>query len=113
MQNLTKRIITASILLFIVIFIVLQESIELTSGLVGLVLVFSFFEFVKMLKLQNKKQCVLMFFAFVIAPVIFAITGKTFALYTIFGITAPFWINIITIYSNIIHPYFSFEILEF
>lgn len=86
MNNLTKRIITASILLLVIIFVVLQEKLEITASLIGLVLVGCFFEFVKMLKLQNKKQSVLMFFAFVIAPIVFAITEKSFGFFTIFGL---------------------------
>ena len=85
MNNLTKRIITATILLLVIIFVLLQESAQLTSCFIGLILTFCFYEFVKMLKLQNKKQSVLMFFAFVIAPIIFAVTGRTFAFYSIFG----------------------------
>ena len=85
MNNLTKRIITATILLLVIIFVLLHESAQLTSCFIGLILTFCFYEFVKMLKLQNKKQSVLMFFAFVIAPIIFAVTGRTFAFYSIFG----------------------------
>lgn len=86
MNNLTKRIITASILLLVIIYVVLQEKLEITAGLIGLVLIACFFEFVKMLKLQNKKQSVLMFFAFVVAPIAFATTGKSFAFFTVFGL---------------------------
>lgn len=86
MHNLTKRIITAAILLLIVIFIILKADAELTVSFISIVLFLSFFEFSKMLKLEDKKQDVLLFFLLVISPIAFAVSKHSLQLFSIFGL---------------------------
>ncbi|MGI6680080.1 MAG: phosphatidate cytidylyltransferase [Bdellovibrionota bacterium] len=97
MGNLTKRIITATVLLLAVILIVLQENVPLTLSLIALVLFLGFFEVIKMLNLTNKTQCVFMFFVLVVAPIAFAVTERSMGLFVvvslIFILTTSFFAN--------------------
>ncbi len=97
MKELVKRIITAVILFFFVIAILLIENAKLTTVLIMCVTTLCFFEFVKMLKLGKKAEGVLLFFALCICPAIFAFLKVSlqtfFVLNTMLVLTIGFFFN--------------------
>ncbi len=86
MKELIKRIITAVILFFFVIAILLIENSRLTTFLISCVMILCFCEFIKILKLEKKSEGVLLFFSLCVCPPVFSLLKISLANFFVFDV---------------------------